>query len=99
MVGEQFLLFKDRLQPPTGVTAGPKLIIQQPCPIMYWGNSAPTRMSRNSSWYLQDGSYLRLKNLTFGYTLPVNLTQRIGINQLRVYFSGDNLVTLTKYPG
>jgi len=68
-------------------------------PIMYWGNSAPTRMSRNSSWYLQDGSYLRLKNLTFGYTLPVNLTQRIGINQLRVYFSGDNLVTLTKYPG
>jgi TonB-linked SusC/RagA family outer membrane protein len=68
-------------------------------PRMYWGWGAPERIRRNSSWYLQDGSYLRLKNLTFGYTLPNRLTQRSGIQQLRVYFSGDNLVTLTKYPG
>ncbi len=68
-------------------------------PRIYWGWNSPERISRNSSWFLQDGSYLRLKNLTFGYSLPAKATQRIGIDQLRVYFSGDNLVTLTKYPG
>jgi TonB-linked SusC/RagA family outer membrane protein len=41
--------------------------------------------------YLQDGSYLRIKNVTVGYTLPTKLTSRAGISQLRVYFSGDNL--------
>ncbi|MDD2305175.1 MAG: TonB-dependent receptor [Prolixibacteraceae bacterium] len=68
-------------------------------PRIYWGWNSPERISRNSSWFLQDGSYLRLKNLSFGYTLPGKTTQRIGIDQLRVYFSGDNLVTFTKYPG
>ncbi len=68
-------------------------------PRIYWGWGAPESIRRNSSWYLQDGSYLRLKNLTFGYTLPNQLTQKAGINQLRIYFSGDNLVTMTKYPG
>lgn len=63
-----------------------------------WGLE-PQSIGRNSSWYLQDGSYLRLKNLTFGYTLPDQLFQNAGITRLRVYFSGDNLVTFTKYPG
>ena len=66
---------------------------------MYWGGSAPSRISRNSSWYLQDGTYLRLKNLTIGYTVPNGLTQRIGIERLRIYVSGDNILTITKYPG
>jgi TonB-linked SusC/RagA family outer membrane protein len=68
-------------------------------PRIYWGWGAPQRISRNSSWYLQDGSYLRLKNLTFGYTLPVSLFKNTGIEQFRVYFSGDNLITFTDYPG
>ncbi|MFY9154440.1 MAG: TonB-dependent receptor [Prolixibacteraceae bacterium] len=68
-------------------------------PRIYWGWGAPQSIRRNSSWYLQDGSYFRLKNLTFGYTLPSQLFQKAGINQLRIYFSGDNLFTLTKYPG
>ncbi len=68
-------------------------------PRIYWGWGAPERIRRNSSWYLQDGSYLRLKNLTVGYTLPGKLFDRIGVNQLRVYFSGDNLFTITDYPG
>jgi len=68
-------------------------------PRIYWGSNSPTRISRNSSWFLQDGSYLRLKNLTFGYSLPVKATQKFGIEQLRVYFSGDNLFTFTNYPG
>ncbi|MFV0506406.1 MAG: SusC/RagA family TonB-linked outer membrane protein [Bacteroidales bacterium] len=68
-------------------------------PRMYWGWSAPERIKRNSSWYLQNGSYLRLKNLTVGYTLPNTLFDQIGIERLRLYFSGDNLITITDYPG
>ncbi|MCW0483111.1 TonB-dependent receptor [Gaoshiqia sediminis] len=68
-------------------------------PRIYWGWGAPERISRRSTWYLQDGSYLRLKNLTVGYTLPNQLTQQIGLKQLRIYFSGDNLFTITDYPG
>ena len=41
--------------------------------------------------YLQNIGYLRLKNLTFGYTLPEKLTKKISIQKLRVYFSGENL--------
>jgi TonB-linked SusC/RagA family outer membrane protein len=43
------------------------------------------------SRYLLNMAYLRLKNLTVGYTLPVTLTQKIGIDKVRVYFSGQNL--------
>lgn len=68
-------------------------------PRIYWGWGAPDRIRRNSSWYLQDGSYLRLKNLTLGYTLPQRFFQKSGINSFRVYFSGDNLFTITNYPG
>ena len=46
--------------------------------------------------YLQNLAYCRLKNLTFGYTLPSSLTSKVGIERIRVYFSGDNLFTWTK---
>jgi len=68
-------------------------------PRIYWGSDAPQAITRASTFYLQDGSYLRLKNLVVGYTLPASLTKNIGIDRLRVYFSGDNLFTDTKYPG
>jgi TonB-linked SusC/RagA family outer membrane protein len=45
--------------------------------------------------YMQDASYLRLKNLTLGYTLPEKLTGKAGISRLRVYFSGENLWTMS----
>lgn len=41
--------------------------------------------------YLLDGSYLRLKNITFGYTIPSKFTKSMGISSVRLYFSGDNL--------
>jgi TonB-linked SusC/RagA family outer membrane protein len=63
---------------------------------MGWA-SAPDRILRPSSWYLHDASYLRLKTLSFGYTVPNKLTKRVGIDQLRFYFSGDNLITITKF--
>ena len=46
--------------------------------------------------YLQNLAYCRLKNLTFGYTLPSSLTSKIRVEKIRVYFSGDNLFTWTK---
>lgn len=55
--------------------------------------------SNNSAWssfWLKDASYLRLKNLELGYTLPKSLTERFTIDKLRVYFSGYNLLTFTK---
>ena len=58
--------------------------------------------SRNwvcSDIYVQDGSYLRLKNIALGYTLPRNLTKRVKVERLRVYVRAENLFTWTKYWG
>ena len=49
--------------------------------------------------YLEDASYLRLKSLTLGYTIPRDLTRKIGIENIRAYFTGTNLWTLTGYSG
>lgn len=49
----------------------------------------------NSTFYLQNAAYLRLKQLSIGYTLPKTLTDKMGINRLRIYFTGQNLVTWT----
>ena len=46
--------------------------------------------------YLQDASYMRIKNMQLGYTLSKELTSKFGVNSLRVYASVDNLVTFTK---
>ncbi|CCH00004.1 TonB-dependent receptor [Fibrella aestuarina BUZ 2] len=51
------------------------------------------------SRWLEDGSFLRLRSLTVGYTLPNTLTQKVGIQNLRVYAVGTNLWLLTKYTG
>lgn len=45
--------------------------------------------------YLQDASYIRLKNLQIGYTLPVAWTQKVGLNKCRLFVSGENLWTGT----
>jgi TonB-linked SusC/RagA family outer membrane protein len=52
-----------------------------------------------SDLYICDGSYLRIKNLSVGYTLPRRLTQKVMISRLRIYGMVDNLVTWTKYWG
>lgn len=48
---------------------------------------------------IEDGSYIRLRNVQLGYTFPKTLTSKIGVSKLRVYVSGDNLITLTDYSG
>ena len=56
------------------------------------GNALP------STFYIEDGSYLRLKNLQVGYTFSSKLLDRIKIDHARVYVSAQNLFTITKYP-
>jgi hypothetical protein len=51
----------------------------------------------SSTFWLQDGSFIRLKTLDFGYTLPSKLTKKVGIDNFRVYFMGNNLLTFTKF--
>ncbi|GAE20781.1 TonB-dependent receptor [Bacteroides pyogenes JCM 10003] len=54
---------------------------------------------QSSDLYVYDGSYLRLKNIQLGYTLPAFLTKKAFISSLRIYVAAENLFTFTKYHG
>ncbi len=53
----------------------------------------------SSSYYVEDGSFLRLKNLTLGYNLPESVLSRVHMGSARIYVQGVNLFTITKYSG
>ncbi len=57
------------------------------------------RNTRLSSWWVEDASFLRLKDLQLGYTLPRSWTKRVGIGRTRLYVSAMNLLTFTRYEG
>jgi hypothetical protein len=59
----------------------------------------PNNNMRFSDRYVQDGSYLRLKNIQIGYSIPAPLLKRIKVASARVYVAADNLFTITKYEG
>ena len=59
----------------------------------------PTRNNVFSSFYVEDGSFLRLRNLQIGYTFPKAWLKKLKSEQLRVYAAANNLFTLTKYMG
>jgi hypothetical protein len=61
--------------------------------------AAPTGQYAVTSWAIEDGSFLRLNNLTVGYTLPAKLTKKFYIQKLRFYATGSNLFVLTNYSG
>jgi hypothetical protein len=52
-----------------------------------------------NSWYVEKGSYFRLKALTLGYTIDPSLLKKVGIDRLRIYIQGANLFTITPYKG
>ena len=52
-----------------------------------------------NSWFVEDGSYVKLKTLQIGYTLPSSATSKLGISNARIYVAGNNLLTLSKYSG
>lgn len=60
-----------------------------------FGNAVPVF----HSWAVEDGSFLRLNNLTMGYTLPIQISKKIGMSQLRFYATGTNLWIWTNYSG
>ncbi len=59
----------------------------------------PNKNARPSTRFVEDASYVRIKNVTIGYTFPSNSLERIAVKQLRVYVSAQNLYTFTKYSG
>lgn len=61
-------------------------------------NFAGDKNQKKQTRYLQNAAYCRLKNLQIGYTIPAYLTKRIGIQNLRIFFSADNLLTITSLP-
>jgi hypothetical protein len=59
----------------------------------------PNKNTRVSDRYIEDGSYLRIKNVTLGYTLPKAVMERIKMQSARFYVSAQNLFTFTDYSG
>jgi TonB-dependent starch-binding outer membrane protein SusC len=57
------------------------------------------RNERTSTWWVENGSFLRVKDIQFGYTLPSNISKNIGISRARVYLSATNPILFTKYSG
>lgn len=65
-----------------------------------WPRLSDTSRPNNeqaSTWWLRDGSYLRLKSVEIGYTIPERITRKLGMKTLRVYGSGLNLLTFSKF--
>ncbi len=62
-------------------------------------NDPNKNFSRSSDFYVEDGSFFRIKTLQLGYTIPKSAIQSIGLQKARIYVSGNNLVTFTKYSG
>jgi len=73
---------------------GENLDAYYPRPIFNTGKNQQTQTR-----YLQDASYLRLKNVQLGYTVPVSFAQRMGMSKLRIYLAGENVWTLSKVAG
>jgi len=93
------------------LTAGNRTFTNQLSSVLdYWSVDNPDasspRLARNdtpniniSDRYIEDGSYLRIQNITFGYSLPSDVLKGIGISNLKVYTGVQNLYTFTKYSG
>ncbi|MCX7985869.1 MAG: TonB-dependent receptor [Bacteroidales bacterium] len=58
---------------------------------------AASNYTRPSDFFIEDGSYLRLRNIQIGYSLPSNLCKKIGVDKFRLYVGAKNLLTFTKY--
>lgn len=62
-------------------------------------NDAQTLSSVPSSTWIENGSFLKLRNLTVGYTLPASIASKASLSKIRLYFSTQNLFTITSYSG
>lgn len=78
----------DRWTPENPSTEYPRLV-----------SNDPNNNQRPSDFYVEDASFLRLRNLQVGYNLPARVLQKISLSGLRIYFSANNLFTVTNYSG
>ncbi|MCB0486593.1 MAG: SusC/RagA family TonB-linked outer membrane protein, partial [Flavobacteriaceae bacterium] len=62
-------------------------------------NDTNRNFNNPSDFYLEDGDYLRLKTIQLGYSLPNDLISKIGLSRARIFITGENLFTFTKYSG
>lgn len=62
-------------------------------------NANDAQNKQASTFYLYKGDFLKLKNLSVGYTFPVNISKKVFAERIRLYFSGENLLTITSFPG
>ena len=77
----------------------------------YWSPTNPTNSqtrlnvsdaannTRTSTFFIEDGAYLRLKSIQLGYNFPNSVTKFVGVKKIRLYVSANNLLTITKYSG
>jgi TonB-linked SusC/RagA family outer membrane protein len=63
------------------------------------GGDRQNNYSRSSDMFIEDGSFLRFKNISLGYTIPENLSRKVNIEKLRFYVALQNYFTITKYSG
>jgi hypothetical protein len=68
-------------------------------PILPRLNSSDATSQQVSSYFLEDGSYLRLRNVQLTYSIPDKLTKKAGLSGVQIYLQGQNILTLTKYTG
>jgi TonB-dependent starch-binding outer membrane protein SusC len=66
---------------------------------IFEGASNFSTNTQSNSWYVEDGSYIRMQNITLGYTLPKGLTSKVGVRKARVSVSANNIFTISKYQG
>lgn len=70
-------------------------LVDNTIPLVYGSPMAGTNTTR----FLHDGSFIRLRNLQLGYALPVKFSKKFGIKNMRVFAAAQNLLTFTKFPG
>ncbi len=66
---------------------------------IYRGSSTHNNVRGFSDYWLEDGTFVRFRNITIGYSYPASRLEKIGISKLRFYATGQNLITITKYDG
>ncbi|NOX64209.1 MAG: TonB-dependent receptor [Chlorobi bacterium] len=89
----------DRFNRPAGYSPWSPTNPSNTTPIAMYGAGGARNFYINQDRYLENGDFMKLKNLEFGYTLSRDLAEKVGLKKLRVYFSGQNLFTLTNYTG
>lgn len=92
-------LVQKQLDASTAIGIAPDQLAALNANAQIWTPSLSTNGFIPSSYAIEDGSYLRISNVTLGYTLPQRLTQKVGISSFRVYATANNLATITGYSG